>query len=61
MNDNPDRRAFVLGLVAAAFGAAMRPGPAGATSAAIPEQPWAVGDKKNKPVRGGIFRIAAEQ
>src|SRR5262245_59397652 len=61
MNDNPDRRAFVLGFAAAAFGAALRPGPAAATSAAIPDQPWAIWDKSQKPVRGGILRIAAEQ
>jgi peptide/nickel transport system substrate-binding protein len=60
MSDNPDRRAFVVGFVAAALGAALRPGPAAATSAAIPDQPWAIWDKSKKPVRGGTFRIAAE-
>ena len=61
MNDDPDRRAFVLGFVAAAFGMALRPGSAAAASGAIADQPWAVWDKNDKPVRGGIFRVAAEQ
>jgi hypothetical protein len=30
-------------------------------SGAVREQPWAVWDNKDKPVRGGIFRVAAEQ
>ena len=61
MSDNPDRRAFVVGFVAAALGAALRPGSAAASSAAIAEQPWAIWDKSQKPVRGGTLRIAAEQ
>src|SRR5262249_55177239 len=61
MSNDTERRAFVLGFVAAAFGAAMRPGSAAAASTAIAEQPWATWDKSQKPVRGGIFRIAAEQ
>jgi ABC-type transport system substrate-binding protein len=61
MDNNPERRAFVLGFVAAAIGAAMRPGSAAASSAAILEQPWAIWDKSKKPVRGGIYRIATEQ
>jgi hypothetical protein len=60
MNDNPDRQAFVLGLVATALGAALRPASALAASGAIPDQPWAVWDKNDKPVRGGYFRVAAE-
>jgi peptide/nickel transport system substrate-binding protein len=59
--DDPDRRAFVLGVVAAAFGAAMRPGAAlAAGSGAVLDQPWAVWDKSEKPVRGGYLRVAAE-
>lgn len=61
MDDYLDRRAVVLGLVTAALGTALRPGPAAATSGAIREQPWAVWDKNDKPVRGGYFRIATEQ
>jgi len=61
MSDHPDRRAFVVGFVAAALGAALRPGSAAASSAAIAEQHWAIWDKSQKPVRGGTLRIAAEQ
>src|SRR5262245_16519905 len=61
MSDNPDRRTFVVGFVTAALGAVLRPGPAAAASAAIADQPWAIWDKTQKPVRGGILRIAAER
>jgi peptide/nickel transport system substrate-binding protein len=61
MSDDPDRRAFILGFVATTLGAALRPGSAMAASGAIPDQPWAVWDKNDKPVRGGTFRVAAEQ
>ncbi|HJQ55743.1 MAG TPA: ABC transporter substrate-binding protein [Vineibacter sp.] len=61
MSDDLERRAFVLGFVAATFGAALRPDPALAAGGAIRDQPWAVWDKNDKPVRGGIFRVAAEQ
>lgn len=60
MSDNPDRRAFVMSFVAVALGAALRPGSA-AASTAIKDQPWAVWDKNEKPVRGGYLRVAAEQ
>jgi peptide/nickel transport system substrate-binding protein len=60
MSDDLDRRAFVLGFVAAALGVAIRPDPAMA-SGAIRDQPWAAWDKNDKPVRGGVFRVAAEQ
>ncbi|HYM33181.1 MAG TPA: ABC transporter substrate-binding protein, partial [Candidatus Cybelea sp.] len=61
MIDDPDRRAFILGFVAAAFGAALRPGAAlAAGSGAVLDQPWAVWDKNDKPVRGGYLRVAAE-
>ncbi|MBM3623566.1 MAG: ABC transporter substrate-binding protein [Alphaproteobacteria bacterium] len=61
MSGDTDRRAFVLGFVAATFAAALRPGAAEAAGGAIKDQPWAVWDKNDKPVRGGYFRVAAEQ
>lgn len=61
MSNDFERRAFVMGFVAAALGAALRPRPAAASSGAIRDQPWAVWDKDDKPVRGGYLRIAAEQ
>jgi peptide/nickel transport system substrate-binding protein len=60
--DDPDRRAFILGFVATTFGVALRPGTAQAAgSGAVLDQPWAVWDKGDKPVRGGYLRVAAEQ
>src|SRR5262245_32598365 len=61
MSDDPDRRAFVLGFVATALAAVLRPGAAAATGGAVRDQPWAVWDKNDKPVRGGVYRLAAEQ
>jgi peptide/nickel transport system substrate-binding protein len=64
MNHNFDRRQFTLGFVTASFAAlGMRPTTAGAEtkSGAVLAQPWATWAKDQKPVRGGIFRIAAEQ
>ena len=60
MDSNPDRREFVLGFVAASFGAMLAPQSA-AASGALRDQPWAVWDYKNKPVRGGYFRTAVER
>ena len=62
-----DRRDFMLGLVAAGA-ALLQAGPADAAGAAtnaagdagLLSQPWAVWDKAEKPVRGGILRTAAE-
>ena len=61
-----DRRDFMLGLVAAGY--ALQAGPANAAAAptnaagdpGLLAQPWAVWDKTEKPVRGGILRTAAE-
>jgi peptide/nickel transport system substrate-binding protein len=62
MERDLERRAFVRGFVVAALGAAAWPGTATAgESGAVREQPWAVWDYKDKPVRGGTFRIAVEQ
>jgi peptide/nickel transport system substrate-binding protein len=60
MDQGPDRRSFVFGLMTAVFGAAAWPDAAQASSA-IRDQPWAKWDGKDKPVRGGIFRAATEQ
>jgi len=60
MSHDPDRREFILGVVAAAFAAGLTPGSATAAGVTIAEQPWALWDKSQRPVRGGIFRIAAE-
>ena len=60
MDTNPDRREFVLGFVAATFGAMLAPHSA-AASGALRDQPWAVWDYKDKPVRGGYFRTAVER
>ena len=60
MDSNPDRREFVLGFVAATFGAMLVPQSA-AASGALRDQPWAVWDYKDKPVRGGYFRAAVER
>jgi len=60
MDSNPDRREFVLGFVAATFGAMLAPKPA-AASGALGDQPWAVWDYKHRPVRGGYFRAAVER
>jgi peptide/nickel transport system substrate-binding protein len=58
MGHDIQRREFVFGFLTASFAAlAMRPEAAGA----VLDQPWAVWAKDAKPVRGGIFRIAAEQ
>ena len=61
-----DRREFTIGFLTASFAAlALHPSSASAAtespSSAVLDQPWAVWDKNAKPVRGGIFRIAAEQ
>jgi peptide/nickel transport system substrate-binding protein len=61
-----DRREFTVGFLTASFAAlALRPTTAGAAtespSGAVLDQPWAVWDKNAKPVRGGIYRIAAAQ
>src|ERR1700736_1252424 len=61
-----DRREFTIGLLTASFAAlALHPSAANAAtespSTAVLDQPWAVWDKDAKPVRGGIFRVAAEQ
>jgi len=61
MDHDCDRREFILGFVAASFGAlVLRPGMAIA-GGAISDQPWAVWEREAKPVRGGYFRVAAEQ
>jgi len=60
MDSNPDRREFVLGFVAATFGAMLAPQSA-AANGALRDQPWAVWDYKDKPVRGGYFRTAVER
>ena len=57
MDNELDRRSFVLGFVVSALGAAA----GGAAAAPISSEPWAVWDSKDKPVRGGIYRVAAEQ
>ena len=60
--DDPDRRAFILGFVATALGAAVLPGSALAVGGAIRDQPWAKWDySKDKPARGGYLRTAAAQ
>jgi peptide/nickel transport system substrate-binding protein len=56
-----DRREFVLGFVAASFGTLARPEAAIAANGEVLDQPWAVWAKDLKPVRGGIFRVAAGQ
>ena len=61
-----DRREFTIGFLTASFAAlALHPSIANAAtespSGAVLDQPWAVWDKDAKPVRGGVFRIAAEQ
>jgi peptide/nickel transport system substrate-binding protein len=61
-----DRREFTIGFLTASFAAlALHPSTANAAtespSTAVLDQPWAVWDKDAKPVRGGIFRVAAEQ
>ena len=61
-----DRREFTIGFLTASFAAlALHPSTASAAtespSGAVLDQPWAVWDKNAKPVRGGVFRIAAEQ
>jgi peptide/nickel transport system substrate-binding protein len=62
MDNDLDRRAFVLGFVVSALGGAAWPGVAAAAdSGLVRDQPWAVWDPKDKPVRGGILRLAAEQ
>src|SRR5262249_30801664 len=61
MSIDTDRRTFVLGFVVSALGAAAWPGGATAATGAVRDQPWAVWDSKDKPVRGGIYRAAAEQ
>jgi peptide/nickel transport system substrate-binding protein len=61
MDQDLDRREFTLGFVVASFAAlALRPGTAHASGAVL-DQPWAVWANDAKPVRGGTFRIAAEQ
>jgi peptide/nickel transport system substrate-binding protein len=60
MSQGPDRRGFVLGLIGAAFAAVQQAGTARAAGKSIANEPWAIFDKSQKPVRGGIFRIAAE-
>ena len=62
MDHEVARREFILGFVAASFGALLaRTGSANAAGSAIPAQPWAVWDKEMKPMRGGYLRTAAEQ
>src|SRR5215216_5564150 len=66
MDHEPDRREFTLGFLSASFAAlALAPTSALAAgethSGAIKDQPWAKWDYKEKPVRGGYFRTAAEQ
>src|SRR5271154_2382725 len=62
MTHDLDRRDFTLGFLTASFAAlALRPDVASAADSAIADQPWAVWPKDAKPVRGGYFRIAAEQ
>jgi peptide/nickel transport system substrate-binding protein len=61
-----DRREFTISFLTASFAAlALRPTGAGAAtegpSGAVLDQPWAVRDKNAKPVRGGIYRVAAAQ
>jgi len=56
------RREFIFGFLTASFAAlALRPGAALAAKGTVLDQPWAVWAKDAKPVRGGYFRIAAEQ
>ena len=55
-----DRREFMLGLVAAGY-ALLEGDPADATGhESLRGEPWAVWDKTEKPMRGGILRTAAE-
>ena len=66
MDQTIDRREFTVGFLTASFAAlALRPTAAGAAtespSGRVLDQPWAVWDKDAKPVRGGIYRIAAAQ
>lgn len=63
MDQDIQRREFIFGFLAASFGAlALSPGAASAAvGGAVLDQPWAVWPKDAKPVRGGYFRIAAEQ
>jgi peptide/nickel transport system substrate-binding protein len=66
MDHDLDRREFTLGFLSASFAAlALSPTSALAAgethSGAIKDQPWAKWDYKQKPVRGGYFRTAAEQ
>ena len=62
MEHDLDRREFVLAFLVASFGTlALRPGAALAAGGAVFDQPWAVWAEDEKPVRGGYFRVAAEQ
>ena len=62
MDQELDRRELTLGFIMASFVAlTARPEVAHATGGAVLDQPWAVWAKDVKPVRGGTFRIAAEQ
>jgi peptide/nickel transport system substrate-binding protein len=62
MDHDLQRREFILGFLTVSFGAlALRPATAAAAGGSLLDQPWAVWAKDVKPVRGGTFRIAAEQ
>jgi peptide/nickel transport system substrate-binding protein len=62
MDQDIQRREFILGFISASFGAlALGSGVAAAAGGAITDQPWAVWPKDAKPLRGGYFRIATEQ
>jgi peptide/nickel transport system substrate-binding protein len=62
MEHDIQRREFAFGFLTASFGAlALRSEAARAAEGAVSDQPWAIWAKDAKPVRGGIFRIAAEQ
>ena len=62
MDQDVDRREFVLGFLTASFATlALSPGTAVAAGGGVLDQPWAVWPKDAKPVRGGYYRIAAEQ
>ena len=62
MDHDSDRRSFILGFLASAFGPlTLCARTASAAGGAVLDQPWAVWPEDAKPVRGGYFRIAAEQ
>lgn len=60
MTANVDRRDVLLGLVAVGFGLLDAGRADAAADPNILSQPWAVWDKTEKPMRGGVLRTAAE-